>query len=101
MIRSEPAMGDNLPAPQQLRAFIERVLRLKEEQDTISGDIREVYAEAKGMGFDKTVMGQLVGYLRKKEKNADKLDEQSELFDLYLTAFNEASSHAHTREGQP
>lgn len=81
----------------QLRAFVERILRLKEEQDTLAGDIREVYAEAKSMGFDKTAMGQLVGYIRKKDKNPEKVAEQSALFDLYLTEY-ERFSHAHTRE---
>ncbi|WP_247997015.1 GapR family DNA-binding domain-containing protein [Brucella tritici] len=39
----------------RLKSFIDRVLRLKEEEDTIKADIREVYAEMKGEGFDKTV----------------------------------------------
>lgn len=83
----------------QLKSFIDRVLRLKEEQDTLANDIREVYAEAKAEGFDKTAMGQLVAHLRKKDKNPDKLAEQSALFDLYLEAY-ERPSHAHTREGE-
>ena len=52
----------------RLKSFIDRVLRLKEEEDTIKADIREVYAEMKGEGFDKTVAGQLVAHLRKVEK---------------------------------
>lgn len=94
----EPTVGNN--AGGQLRAFIERVLRLKEEQDALAADIREVYAEAKGVGFDKTAMGQLVAYLRKKEKNAELLQEQSALFDLYLSAYEDRPSHAHTREAK-
>lgn len=90
-------IGDNSGAG-QLRSFIDRVMRLKEEQDAIGSDIKEVYAEAKATGFDKTAMGQLVAYLRKKDKDADKLAEQSALFDLYLDAY-ERPSHAHTREG--
>lgn len=101
MIRKQPAtIGDN-SAPDsfgQLRAFIERIMRLKEEQDTISGDIREVYAEAKGSGFDKTAMGQLVAYLRKKDKDPDKVAEQSAIFDLYLEAY-ERPSRTHAHEG--
>lgn len=45
---------------QQLRAFIERILRLKEEQDTLAADIREIYAEAARCGIDKTTLGQKV-----------------------------------------
>lgn len=88
-------------APDNLRAFIDRILRLKKDQDAIGDDIKEIYAEAKGLGFDKTAMGQVVAYLRKKDKNADKLAEQSALFDLYLSAYeqHEQPSHARAREG--
>ena len=87
-------------AADHLRAFVERIMRLKEEQDTLATDIREVYAEAKGMGFDKQAMGQLVTYLRKKEKDGAKLEEQSAIFELYRDAYEHGLSHAHTREGR-
>ena len=61
------APGHN-SADARLRSFIDRVLRLKEEQDALADDIREVYAEAKGEGFDKTALGEVVSYLRKIEK---------------------------------
>lgn len=51
----------------QLRAFIERVERLEEEKKTISEDIREVYAEMKGTGFDTKAVRRLVA-LRKKDQ---------------------------------
>lgn len=92
-------MSEALDAHGQLRSLIDRILRLKEEQDSIADDIREVYAEGKTAGFDKTGMGQLVSYLRKKEKDAAKLEEQSTIFDLYLSAYEDRPSHAHTREG--
>ncbi|KRA00264.1 hypothetical protein ASD64_01440 [Mesorhizobium sp. Root157] len=44
----------------QLRAFIERVLRLKDEQDALAADIREVYAEAARRGISKTTLGMMV-----------------------------------------
>lgn len=84
-------------AADHLRAFVQRIMRLKEEQDALSADIREVYAEAKGMGFDKQAMGQLVTYLRKKEKDGAKLEEQSAIFELYRDTYEHGSSHAHTR----
>jgi uncharacterized protein (UPF0335 family) len=76
----------------QLRAFIERILRLKEEQDTLAADIREVYAEAKGSGFDKTAMGQLVAHLRKVDKvGVAAVEEGQTVFDLYLSAYQRAT----------
>jgi len=85
----------------RLKSFVDRVLRLKEEQDALSADIREVYAEAKGEGYDKTAMGELVAYLRKVEKKgADAVAEKQTHFDLYLDAYERASgtvvaTHAH------
>jgi uncharacterized protein (UPF0335 family) len=94
----------------QLRAFIDRVLRLKGEQDTITDDIKEVYAEAKASGFDKTMMGKLVAHLRKVEKagGVQKLNEEDALFDLYLKSYLQAgtdhadnTTHVHAHEAVP
>lgn len=87
-------------AQDQIKAFVERILRLKEEASTIKGDIREVYAEAKGNGFDKTVLGKLVGYVEKRATGAADLLEAEALFDLYLSAYDGAS-HTHAREDEP
>lgn len=76
-------MAENSVAGAQLRAFIERVERLEEEKKTIADDIREVYAEAKGSGFDAKVMRQVVR-LRKQEAN--ERAEQEALLDLYMHA---------------
>jgi uncharacterized protein (UPF0335 family) len=79
----------------QIKAFIDRILRLKEEQDTIGEDIRDIYAEAKSMGFDKTAMGNVVAHLRKvAKKGHDTVAEQGAIFDLYLCAYEGKSSHA-------
>ncbi|QGJ74714.1 GapR family DNA-binding domain-containing protein [Sinorhizobium meliloti] len=79
----------------QIRAFIDRILRLKEEQDTIGEDIRDIYADAKSMGFDKTAMGNVVAHLRKvAKKGHDTVAEQGAIFDLYLCAYEGKSSHA-------
>ena len=87
--------GDNVGAG-QIKAFVERILRMKEEARAIKDDIREIYAEAKGNGFDKTVLGQIVGYVEKRQKDPDTLAERNALFDLYLEAFD-GSSHARAR----
>ena len=88
-------------ADDQLRAFVDRILRLKEEQDTISDDIKEVYAEAKGNGFDKTAMGALVSELRKQGKDAAKFEEANSILDLYRESYARTShkrAPARTRE---
>jgi len=70
-------------AADRLRSLIERIERLEEEKAALAGDIREVYAEAKGSGFDTKIMRQIVR-LRKMDK-AD-LQEQETLLDLYKRA---------------
>ncbi len=67
----------------QLRSYIERIERLEEEKATLAADIREVYAEAKGNGFDTKIMRQVIR-LRKMEQ-ADR-QEQEELLELYKRA---------------
>jgi uncharacterized protein (UPF0335 family) len=76
------AMSDSV-APDQLRAFIERIERLEEDKAAISGDLKEVYAEAKGNGFDVKIMRKVVA-LRKKDR-AERLEEEA-ILDLYLQA---------------
>ena len=70
-------------AADRLRSLIERIERLEEEKAALAGDVREVYAEAKGSGFDTKIMRQIVR-LRKMDK-AD-LQEQETLLDLYKRA---------------
>ena len=67
----------------QLRSLVERVERLEEEKAALTADIREVYAEAKGHGFDTKIMRQVVR-IRKLDK-ADR-QEQEAVLDLYLSA---------------
>ena len=74
-------------AADQLRAFVERIERLEEEKKSISDDIKDVYAEAKGNGYDAEVMRQVVR-MRKQDKN--ERDEMDALLDLYLQALGMA-----------
>ena len=71
----------------QLRAFIERVERLEEEKKTISEDIKEVYAEMKGTGFDTKAVRTLIR-LRKKDQ-AERQEEEA-ILDLYKAALGMA-----------
>jgi uncharacterized protein (UPF0335 family) len=70
-------------AADRLRSFLERIERLEEEKAGLTADIREVYAEAKGSGFDTKVMRQIVR-LRKMD-SADR-QEQEALLDVYRRA---------------
>ncbi len=70
-------------AKEHLKSFIERIERLEEEKKALADDIKEVYSEAKGTGFDTKVMRQVIR-LRKME-SADR-QEQEAMLDLYLSA---------------
>lgn len=70
-------------AADRLRSFIERIERLEEEKAALAADIREVYAEAKGTGFDTKIMRQIV---RLRKMDAASRQEQDELLDLYKRA---------------
>ena len=70
-------------AADRLRSFIERIERLEEEKAALAADIREVFSEAKGTGFDTKIMRQVIR-LRKMESN-DR-EEQEHLLDLYKRA---------------
>ena len=75
-------------AGDRLKSFIERIERLEEEKAALSIDLREVYAEAKGQGFDTKIMRQVVR-LRKMESH--EREERDALLDLYLSALGMAS----------
>ena len=67
----------------QLRSFIERIENLETEKKALGEDIKEVYAEAKGEGFDTKVMRQVIRIRRMDEAD---LHEQEELIDVYKRA---------------
>lgn len=71
----------------QLRAFIERIERLEEEKKTIADDIKEVFAEMKGTGFDTKTVRKIIK-LRKQDQ-AERQEEES-LLDLYMAALGMA-----------
>jgi uncharacterized protein (UPF0335 family) len=67
----------------QLKAFIERIERLEEEKASISEDIKEVYAEAKAVGYDAKTIRQIIK-IRKMDQ--DDFQEQEALLDTYMSA---------------
>jgi len=70
-------------AKDHLKAFINRIERLEEERAALSADIKEVYSEAKGTGFDTKIMRQVI---RLRAMDKDDLDEQESLIDIYKRA---------------
>ncbi|WDR04880.1 DUF2312 domain-containing protein [Devosia rhodophyticola] len=76
-------MAEESVAQDQLRAFIERIERMEEEKAAIAADIKEIYAEAKGNGFDTKVIRQIV---RIRKQDANERMEQEALLELYMSA---------------
>ncbi len=70
-------------AAERLRSFVERIERLEEEKAALGADVREVYAEARAVGFDVKIMRQVIR-LRKMD-HSDR-QEQEHLLDLYKQA---------------
>ena len=70
-------------AKDQLKSIIERIERLEEERGALTGDIREVYAEAKSAGYDAKVMRQIV---RLRKMDAADRQEQQALLETYMRA---------------
>ena len=78
----DPVAGD------QLKSIVERIERLEEEKKTIADDIKEVYAEAKGNGYDVKVLRKVIA-LRKRD--LDERKEEEAILDLYLQAVGETA----------
>lgn len=81
-------MASGTVSAEQLRLFIERVERLEEERKGISEDIKDVYSEAKGQGYDTKTMRAIVK-LRKMDRDARM--EQDALLDTYKAALGLAN----------
>ena len=70
-------------AKDQLKAIIERIERLEEEKKTISDDIRDVYAESKGNGFDVKALRAIV---RLRKQDPEERQEQETILETYMQA---------------
>ena len=75
--------GSSGISAERLRSFIKRIEKLEEDKAAVSEDLREVYGEAKGTGFDVKIIRKIVG-LRKME--VEQRREQDELLELYKSA---------------
>lgn len=76
-------IGHNSPDGSHLRAFLERIERLEGEKQAIADDIKDVYSEAKGAGYDVKILRKIVS-LRKMD--ADKRAEEEAILETYLGA---------------
>lgn len=81
--RNEPDSPADTIAGAELRQIIERIERLEEERKAIADDIKDVYAEAKGRGFDTPTIRKLV---RIRKQDAAERQEQEALLELYMAA---------------
>lgn len=92
----------------QLKSIIERILRLHQEEDELKADRREIYAEAKANGYDKTALGAAVSLIRKKEKlGVDDFDQRDAMVALYVASYEGPArvlthtlAYARTREAE-
>lgn len=82
----EMATGSSGVAADRLRSFIERVERLEEDKVAIMTDMKEVYAEAKGEGYDVKILRQVI---RIRKMDRAERQEQEAILDLYLSALGE------------
>jgi uncharacterized protein (UPF0335 family) len=73
----------NSTAQGKLKSLIERIERLEEDKASVAGDLKEVYAEAKGEGFDSKIIRKVV---RLRKQDTAKRQEEEALVDLYLAA---------------
>ena len=80
-----PTIGDNSGrfAKDQLKAFVERIERLEAEKAETAADIRDVYAEAKGTGFDVRALRTII---RLRKQDTDERREQEMILETYMMA---------------
>lgn len=76
-------------AGDRLKSFIERIERLEEEKATIATDIKEVYSEAKSVGFDTKIMRELI---KLRKLDASEMTEQELLLETYKRALGMQTS---------
>ena len=84
-------------AGERLKSLIERIERLEEERRTLGEDIKEVYAEAKGQGFEPKIMRQIV---RIRRRDQEELDEEESLLDVFKRALGMLPPAAESRAAE-
>jgi uncharacterized protein (UPF0335 family) len=85
----------HLATRNQLKAFVERIERLEEEKSALAGDIKDVYLEAKGTGFDVKVLRQVI---RLRKQNVNERKEMEAVLETYLAALGMLDDGAATMQ---
>lgn len=86
VIKDESADDDAKPANvsgQRLKSFLERIERLEEEKKALAEDVRDVYSEAKSLGFETKIMRKIISI---RKMPVEKRREETELMELYMKA---------------
>lgn len=83
MIVATETVSVDAVAQDQIRAFVERIERMEEEKASVAADIKEIFAEAKGNGFDTKALRRVIK-LRKMDQG--EREQQDALVDLYMVA---------------
>ena len=73
----------------RLMSFVERIERMNEEKQALSDDIKDIYAEAKGVGFDVKILRKVVN---RRKMDAEKRQEEDHLLDTYEFALENLNS---------
>lgn len=81
-------ISNDIPAAEQLRAFIERIESLLEDKKEIQEQVKEVYAEAKATGFDTKVMRQVI---KLRALDAAERQEMEAILEMYMDALAKAT----------
>lgn len=89
----ERGMGDNSDvggvAGKRLQSFLNRIKTLEDEKKALADDIKDIYAEAKGVGFDAKIMRKQI---KRQRMDTEKRQEEDELLDLYEASVQNLSS---------
>lgn len=75
--------GHNTIAAEQLRSIVDRIERMEQEKAAIADDIKEIYTEARGNGWEVKAIRQIV---KLRKKAAAEREEEEAVLDVYLTA---------------
>ena len=90
--------ADAVTSPDRLRSFIKRIEYVEEQQAALADDKKEIYAEAKGTGYDTAVIRAIIS---RRKKEPQKLREFEDIFDLYWSAIGDLAGTPLGNAGAP
>ena len=92
-------MADLSNSGRALLSFVERIERLQEEKDGVASDMREVYAELKGEGFDAKILRKLIALRKMDQADRAAMEDLLELYDTAIKAAEKADFKASVDAG--